>query len=92
MHYVYIVQCKRGSLYTGWTTDLVNRIKKHNNGKGAKYTRGRIPVVLKYYEEFEHKSDALKREREIKKISRSEKIKLIESFDLKERFHDKLFD
>ncbi len=91
MHYIYIVECKGKTFYTGWTTDLVKRIKKHNTGEGAKYTRGRTPVVLKYYEEFQQKSDALKREREIKKMPRSKKNRLIDSFDPKDNF-DKLFD
>lgn len=80
MNYVYILKCKDNTFYTGWTTDLENRIKVHNQGKGAKYTRGRIPCKLIYHEEFDNKSDALKREIEIKKLNRENKLKLIESY------------
>lgn len=78
MNFVYIVKCRDESLYTGWTNDLEKRIKTHNSGKGAKYTRGRTPVKLMYYEEYEDKLIAQRREREIKKLTRDEKIKLIE--------------
>ncbi len=76
MHYVYILECSDGTLYTGWTTNLEKRIKTHNNKKGAKYTKSRTPVFLVHYEIFETKSDALKREAQIKKLKRNEKIKL----------------
>ena len=76
MHYVYILKCADGTLYTGWTTNLENRIKAHNNKKGAKYTRSRTPVELFYSEEFETKSEALKREAAIKKMSRADKTML----------------
>lgn len=78
-HYVYILRCYDGSLYTGWTTDLEHRVKAHNEGKGAKYTRSRRPVELVYHEEFETKSEALKREAAIKRLSREEKLTLINS-------------
>lgn len=78
MNYTYIVECKDGTLYTGWTTDLERRMKAHNTGKGAKYTRSRLPVVLRYYESFETKQEAMKREYEIKQLTRKEKEKLIE--------------
>ena len=78
-HYVYILRCYDGSLYTGWTTDLKQRVKAHNEGKGAKYTRSRRPVELVYHEEFETKSEALKREVAIKRLSREEKLMLINS-------------
>lgn len=77
MHYVYILRCSDNSLYTGWTTDLNKRLKTHNSGKGAKYTRCRLPVELTYYEEFEDKSSALKREYGIKQLSRDKKLALI---------------
>lgn len=77
MNYVYIVECSDGTFYTGWTNDLEKRIEKHSNGTGAKYTRGRGPVKLVYHEEFEEKRDAMKREYQIKKYSRSDKLKLI---------------
>lgn len=77
MHYVYIVQCNDGTLYTGYTNNLENRIKTHNEKKGAKYTRGRTPVSLKYYEEFDNKSDAAKREIQIKKMRKEKKLELL---------------
>lgn len=77
LYFVYIVECKDGSLYTGWTTHLENRILKHNQGKGCKYTRARYPVKLKYYEKFSTKSEAMKREYAIKQLNRKEKLKLI---------------
>ena len=76
MHYIYILECRDKTLYTGYTNDLDKRIKTHNEKKGAKYTRGRTPVVLKYYEEFDHKIDAMKRESQIKKLRRAKKILL----------------
>ncbi len=77
--YVYILKCSDGSLYTGWTTDLETRIKTHNSGNGAKYTRSRRPVSLAYYEEVSDKTAALKREAAIKKLPRSKKLELIDS-------------
>ena len=77
MNYTYILKCSDGTLYTGWTNDLEKRIKAHNAGKGAKYTKTRRPVVLKYYEEFETKELAMKREYAIKQMKRKEKIELI---------------
>lgn len=77
MHYVYIVRCSDDTLYTGYTTSIENRIKTHNNGKGGKYTRGRLPVILCYYEEYDNKIDACKREYKIKQLKREEKLKLI---------------
>lgn len=76
-HYVYILLCGDFTLYTGWTTRLAERVAAHNNAKGAKYTRSRLPVSLAYYESFPDKSSALKREREIKLMSRAEKLELM---------------
>lgn len=76
MNYTYILECKDGTLYTGWTNNLEKRVKDHNEGKGAKYTKARRPVSLVYYEEFESKEEAMKREYAIKQMSRSEKLKL----------------
>ena len=76
-HYVHILKCKDNSLYTGWTTDIEKRLKAHNSGKGAKYTKSRKPVVLVYKEEFDSKSDALRREAAIKKLTREQKLELI---------------
>lgn len=75
--FVYIVECADGTLYTGWTNDVEARVKTHNSGEGAKYTRSRRPVTLRYFEELPDKSSALKRERAIKKLSREDKLKLI---------------
>ncbi|MFV0551881.1 MAG: GIY-YIG nuclease family protein [Anaerorhabdus sp.] len=82
MHYVYILECKDKTLYTGWTTDLAKRIKNHNDGQGAKYTKIRRPVTLVYYETYDDKSHALKREYEIKQYSRQNKLKMISAFNL----------
>lgn len=78
-NFVYILRCKDGSLYTGWTNNLKNRLTMHNSGLGAKYTRGRGPCELVYFESFENKSEALRREVEIKKLSKIKKEKLIEN-------------
>ena len=75
MNYIYILKCSDNTLYTGWTTDLEKRLKVHNTGKGAKYTRVRLPVEIVYFEEFEDKKDAMKREYAIKQLSRNEKMK-----------------
>ncbi|MFW5790080.1 MAG: GIY-YIG nuclease family protein [Bacillota bacterium] len=77
MDYVYIVKCSDNTLYTGYTNDPVRRIEEHNSGDGAKYTRGRRPVKLVYLEEFADKSEAMKREYEIKQLSRTNKLELI---------------
>ena len=76
-HYIYIVRCKDGSLYTGYAKDIEQRIAKHNSGQGAKYTKIRRPVELVYQEVFDTKSEAMKREYEIKTFSRQEKLQLI---------------
>lgn len=84
MNYVYIIKCGDGSLYTGWTNNLEKRFKKHSEGKGAKYTRGRGPLELVYFEIFEDKKDAMKREYAIKKLKREDKEKLVEGFQMPE--------
>ncbi|MDK9866917.1 MULTISPECIES: GIY-YIG nuclease family protein [Staphylococcus] len=76
-HYIYIVKCKDGSLYTGYAKDIEKRVEKHNKGQGAKYTKIRRPVELVYQEIFDTKSEALKREYEIKTYSRQQKLVLI---------------
>ncbi len=83
-HFVYIVECRDGSYYTGWTNHLERRLEAHNQGKGAKYTRGRGPVKLVYQEEFSTKEEALRREYAIKQMSRSGKERLIKEFAGKE--------
>lgn len=75
-NYVYIIQCADGTLYTGWTLELDSRMETHNRGAGAKYTRGRGPVRLLYSEAFETKGEALRREKQIKKLTRARKLKL----------------
>lgn len=77
-YYVYMLQCSDETFYIGYTTNLERRIKTHNRGIGAKYTRGRTPVKLLYYETFQGKSDALKRECALKKLTRKQKEKLID--------------
>lgn len=76
--YTYMVRCGDGSLYTGWTYDLEKRVAAHNSGKGAKYTKSRLPVELIYHERFTTKEEAMSREYAIKRLTRSEKLKLIE--------------
>ena len=76
-NYVYIVECSDHTYYTGWTNDLMKRLDKHNAGKGAKYTKARLPVQLVYYEVYDTKQEAMKREYQIKQYSRSQKIALI---------------
>lgn len=77
MNYTYVLQCCDQTLYTGWTTDIERRIKEHNEGRGAKYTKPRRPVRLVYQEAFSTRQEAMKRECAIKKMSRSQKLKLI---------------
>ncbi|WP_195583420.1 GIY-YIG nuclease family protein [[Ruminococcus] lactaris] len=77
MNYTYILKCKDGSLYTGWTNDLEQRVAAHNTGKGAKYTKARCPVELVYFEEFETKEQAMKREYAIKQMARKDKLELV---------------
>lgn len=79
MNVTYILRCSDNTLYTGWTNDIEKRLRAHNEGKGAKYTRARTPVELVYMEIFESKQEAMKREAAIKKMTRREKIKLIEN-------------
>lgn len=77
MNYIYILECADKSLYTGWTNNLEKRLKAHENGKGGKYTRARLPVKLVYFEEYEDKISAQKREYEIKQWNRKKKLALI---------------
>ena len=74
----YILECADGTLYVGVTTDIARRVEEHNTSdKGAKYTKARRPVVLKYIEEFENRSKAQKREYELKSLTRAEKLDLV---------------
>lgn len=77
MNYTYMLECSDGSLYTGWTNDLEKRLKAHNAGRGAKYTKSRLPVKLVYQEMFETKEEAMRREYAIKQLTREEKLRLI---------------
>lgn len=77
MNYTYIVECRDGSLYTGWTTDVKKRVEAHNAGKGAKYTKSRRPVKLVYTEEHRTKQEAMSREYAIKRMTRQEKLRMI---------------
>ena len=76
-NYTYILECADGTLYCGWTNDLDRRVAAHNAGKGAKYTKSRRPVVLKYDESFSTRQEAMRREWEIKQLSRKEKLELV---------------
>lgn len=76
-NYTYIVKCSDGTYYTGWTTDIKRRIGDHNSGRGAKYTKSRLPVELVYYEVFQSKVEAMKREYAIKQLTRKKKEELI---------------
>ena len=75
--YTYMVECSDGSLYTGWTNDLGGRVRAHNAGRGAKYTKSRRPVKLVYHETFATKQEAMRREYEIKHYTRTEKLALL---------------
>ena len=77
MNYTYILKCRDNSLYTGWTNDIDQRLKAHNDGKGAKYTNSRRPVELIYYEKYETKEEAMKREYAIKHMTRRAKEELL---------------
>ena len=85
MNYTYILRCVDGTLYTGWTNDLEKRLTAHNSGHGARYTRSRRPVELIYYEKFETKEEAMRRECAVKKLSRAEKLRLIAASPLPEK-------
>lgn len=78
--FVYMLLCKDGSLYTGWTNDLEHRLAMHNSGRGAKYTRGRGPLELVYSEELPDKEAALRRECAIKKLRREQKLALLQTW------------
>ena len=79
MNYTYIVECADGTLYCGWTNDLEKRMAAHNEGKGAKYTKPRLPVKLVYYESFETKEEAMSREWHIKHLPKAKKLELIKN-------------
>lgn len=84
-HYCYIVECADGTYYTGWTTDPKRRVATHNKGRGAKYTKMRLPVQLVYFEEQPDRKSAMKREIAIKKMKRALKARLIADGKVKKR-------
>lgn len=81
MNWVYILRCGDGSLYTGWTNDLERRLAAHASGKGGKYTRSHLPVELVYSESYASSHEAMSRERQLKALSRREKLELISEKD-----------
>lgn len=81
MNYTYILTCADGTLYTGWTNDLPRRLSAHNAGKGARYTRCRLPVKLVYAEAHADKREAMRREYAIKQLTRAQKLALLKSPD-----------
>lgn len=83
MNYTYILTCADGTFYCGWTNDLDKRLKAHNEGRGARYTKTRRPVVLSYYETFQTRKEAMKREYAIKRLTRRQKETLLNQFELK---------
>jgi putative endonuclease len=82
VYYVYIAQCKYGTYYTGWTNDITNRMVEHNRGSGAKYLRGKSPVILVYKKKYRTARQAQARERWIKKLTREKKEALVISYKL----------
>ena len=83
--YTYIVACADSTYYTGWTTDLTARVAAHNAKIGARYTRSRIPVQLVYWEEYDDKQSAQRREVAIKKMTRAQKEQLVRGFDIEKQ-------
>ena len=79
--YTYILRCRDGTLYTGWTNDIEKRLRDHNSGCGAKYTRSRRPAELAYLERFETRHAAMHRECEIKRMTRGEKLLLVAEWE-----------
>lgn len=85
-HFVYLLRCADDTLYCGYAVDVVKRLAMHNSGKGAKYTRSRLPATVVYTEEFHEKGEALRREIEIKKLTRKEKLALIAAYQSDQSF------
>ena len=77
MNYTYLLECSDGTFYCGWTNDLEKRVKAHNSGRGAKYTKPRRPVRLVWSETFETKEEAMSREVKVKRLSRKQKDELV---------------
>lgn len=82
MPYTYIVQCADGSFYTGWTVDLEARLQAHNDGRGARYTRSRLPVKLVYWEFQPNRSEAQRREAAVRRLRRDQKEALVDGLKL----------
>ena len=78
MAFAYMVRCADGTFYSGWTNDLTRRVAAHNSGRGAKYTRARLPVELVWWEEFETKEQAMSREWHLKRLSHAQKLALVQ--------------
>lgn len=78
--FTYMLRCSDGSLYTGWTNNLKKRVTAHQDGKGGKYTHSHLPVKLVYYETFETRAEAMRREVEVKRLSKAEKEELVKKF------------
>jgi putative endonuclease len=76
-HFVYILECSDGTYYTGYTNEISQRLRKHEEGKGAKYTRGRGPLKLVFMQSFQTKQEAMRMEFAVKKLSRAEKERII---------------
>lgn len=89
-NYTYMLRCGDGSLYTGWTNDLEKRLKAHQKGKGAKYTKAHQPVELVYSESFATKEEAMQREWRIKRLTKGEKETLVEYYKNKIEEHDSI--
>ncbi len=81
-YYCYILRCSDGSFYTGWTTDPERRLRQHNAGRGARYTRARRPVCLAYLEPQPSRTEAMRRERRLKALARPRKLALIASLEI----------
>ncbi|SCY97104.1 GIY-YIG nuclease family protein [Alkaliphilus peptidifermentans] len=89
MPFAYLLQCKDGSYYGGWTVDLENRLEAHNSGKASKYTRARLPVHFVYWEEFSTRIEAQKREAALKALTRRKKEELVAAFKKHTDFEEK---
>lgn len=85
MPYTYMVRCADGSFYTGWTVDLEARLQAHNDGRGARYTRSRLPVRLVYWEAQPNRSEAQRREATVRRLSRDQKEALVGAFEKTQR-------
>lgn len=90
-HFLYVLECSDATYYTGYTTNLERRIKQHNDGKGAKYTRGRVPVKCIYSEEFPSKSEALKAEYSFKQLNRENKERYMREGKTNDKKPEELF-